>query len=57
MQLEVIATSIDKMIKAKFLIQSKIDKLRKEHWEHEIPSSILKLFIGKQGANINKVSL
>ena len=55
MQLEVIASSVEKITKAKLLVESKIDKLRKEHWEYEIPSSILKLFIGKQGVNISKV--
>ena len=56
MQLEVTGTSIDKITKAKLQIQNKIDKLRKEHWECEIPSAVLKLFIGKHGTNINKVS-
>lgn len=55
MQLEVKATSSEKISKAKILIQNKIDKLRKEHWEYEVPSSLLKLFIGKQGVNINKL--
>ena len=55
MQLEVIASSADNMAKAKTLIQNKIDKLKKEHWEIELPIALLKLFIGKQGSNINKV--
>ena len=55
MQLEIKATSADKIAKAKEFIQSKVDKMRKERWEYEIPALLLKLFIGKQGTNINKL--